>query len=78
MLHPEDWGRGLATEIVSAALDRAFGEHRLPWVGAFARPENGASIRVLEKSGFRWVRHVPELERNQYRIDEEAFRACRD
>jgi RimJ/RimL family protein N-acetyltransferase len=67
-VEPACWGRGLAGEIVGAALALAFTELGLPEVGAFARPENRASLRVLEKAGFERVRFVPELERDQFRI----------
>jgi [ribosomal protein S5]-alanine N-acetyltransferase len=60
------WGRGLATELVSACLDHAFGALSLPSVAAFAMPENVASIRVLDKCGFAFLRHEPDLERNHY------------
>jgi [ribosomal protein S5]-alanine N-acetyltransferase len=40
---------------------------QLPEVNAFARPENVASRRVLEKVGFELVRLVPEMERFLYR-----------
>jgi ribosomal-protein-alanine N-acetyltransferase len=36
---------------------------RLAKVGAFARPANKASQRLLEKAGFKLVRFVPEIER---------------
>jgi [ribosomal protein S5]-alanine N-acetyltransferase len=62
------WGRGLASEIVAAALDHAFADLRLPEVGAFVRPANRASVRVLEKAGFARTGYVPELERDAYRI----------
>ena len=60
------WGRGLASEIVAAALAWAFGELGLASVDAFAKAENTASIRVLTKSGFRFTGVVAELERNRY------------
>jgi RimJ/RimL family protein N-acetyltransferase len=47
----EAWGKGLATETASAALDHAFQTLRLPEVFAFVRPTHIASIRVLEKVG---------------------------
>jgi ribosomal-protein-alanine N-acetyltransferase len=65
-IHKAHWGHGLASEIVAAALSWAFGELALPSVAAFAREENAASVRVLEKSGFQFTRFVPELNRNQY------------
>ncbi|KUM92793.1 hypothetical protein AQI88_30005 [Streptomyces cellostaticus] len=48
-------GRGIATAAVSQALDVAFRELDLHRVDAFAREDNPASCRVLEKSGFRTV-----------------------
>ena len=62
------WGRGLATELVRESLALAFEDLGLEDVGAFAKPENVASVRVLEKCGFARVRFVAELERNEYRI----------
>ncbi|MAE94303.1 MAG: GNAT family N-acetyltransferase [Deltaproteobacteria bacterium] len=73
----DDWGRGLASEITAAALHLAFAEHRLPVVDAFAQPANPASIRVLERNGFRFLDWVPALRRNRYRIEREAWEARR-
>jgi RimJ/RimL family protein N-acetyltransferase len=49
---PERWGEGLATEIAHAAVDVAFGPLELHEIVAFALPENTASRRVMEKTGF--------------------------
>lgn len=65
--HPDVWGRGYATELVAACLGIADGILALPQVCAFARPQNAASRRVLEKCGFEEVGFVPSLERLQYR-----------
>jgi ribosomal-protein-alanine N-acetyltransferase len=46
-------GRGYATEAVRQAVDAAFGELELHRVQAAVVPRNVASIRVLEKAGFR-------------------------
>ena len=62
-------GRGLTSEIVRTSLDLAFEEIGLPEVVAFTRPENHASRRVLEKSCFTFLRHVAELERDQYLVE---------
>ena len=43
------WGRGLATEAARAALRDAFKRVRLDRVISIARPENTASIRIMEK-----------------------------
>ena len=47
------WGKGLATEAASAWVHAAFDEFHLDRLTAFVHPENLASIRVLEKLGFR-------------------------
>jgi ribosomal-protein-alanine N-acetyltransferase len=46
-------GRGYATQAVRQAVDSAFGELGLHRVQAAVMPRNIASIRVLEKAGFR-------------------------
>lgn len=46
-------GKGVATAAVALAVDHAFGEAGLHRVEATVRPENGASLRVLAKTGFR-------------------------
>jgi [ribosomal protein S5]-alanine N-acetyltransferase len=45
------WGRGYATEAARACLAEAFGPLGLERVVAVVRPENDASIHVLEKLG---------------------------
>jgi len=66
-VHPAAWGKGYATELVTAALDVADNILQLPEVHAFARRENAASRRILEKFGFEEVRFVPEMGRLLYR-----------
>ncbi|MGF1629211.1 MAG: GNAT family N-acetyltransferase [Kiloniellaceae bacterium] len=63
---PQAWGQGYATELVAASLEIADKVLRLPEVRAFAKPENAASRRVLEKTGFEEVRFVPEMGRLLY------------
>jgi [ribosomal protein S5]-alanine N-acetyltransferase len=46
-------GRGYATAAVRQAVDAAFGDLALHRVQAAVIPHNTASIRVLEKTGFR-------------------------
>jgi len=64
--HPDVWGQGYATELVAACIDLADRVLVLPKIRAFARPENFGSRRVLEKAGFKIIRHVPEMERLLY------------
>lgn len=64
---PAAWGCGYATELAVACTSLADNDLCLAEVYAFARPENVASRRVLEKVGFEVVRFVPEMERVLYR-----------
>ena len=75
-IHSACWGRGLATELVRAALQLAFETIGLAEVAAFTRPENEASQKVLTKSGFRLLHYVPELERDQYVFDRRHWGAA--
>jgi RimJ/RimL family protein N-acetyltransferase len=67
-IHPSYGSRGFATEVVEASVRHGFRDIGLDQIGAFARPENTASVRVLEKCGFRFLRYVPTLERNHYEV----------
>jgi ribosomal-protein-alanine N-acetyltransferase len=51
------WGRGIATHIAREALDEA-ARLGLQGIVAFTRPENRASVRVMEKAGLRYEREV--------------------
>src|SRR5262245_6836847 len=72
------WGRGLATELVQESLAHAFGDLGLPEVGAFVRPDNHASIRVLTKAGLARVGFVPELQRDRFHISAAQWGAMPD
>jgi [ribosomal protein S5]-alanine N-acetyltransferase len=55
---PEHWGRGYATEAVRQALAYAFGTMGLRRVVAETQVANTASVRLLERSGFRLLRQL--------------------
>ena len=67
-MHPEVAGHGYATELVRAAVNTGFDVHRFERIAAFARAENAASLRVLTKCGFTFLRFEPELDRNRYEL----------
>lgn len=52
-LHPDYWGRGLATEAARAVRDHGFADLKLPRVISLIHPENLASRRVAEKNGMK-------------------------
>jgi RimJ/RimL family protein N-acetyltransferase len=55
---PECWGQGLATELARASLEVVFGPLALEEVIAYTQPDNFASRRVMEKSGFAYERDI--------------------
>ncbi|NLS15462.1 GNAT family N-acetyltransferase [Rhizobium sp. P40RR-XXII] len=57
-LHPDDWGSGYATELVTEALAFAQNDLHAERVVGLVRPVNVASRRVLEKCGFGFEREV--------------------
>jgi putative acetyltransferase len=65
-IHPAYQGRGFATELVQCSLRHGFADVGLRRIAAFAMPLNDASIRVLTKCGFKFIRYEPALQRNHY------------
>ena len=56
-LMPGFWGRGIATEIARASVRLAFSELDLDDLVSFTLPDNLASRRVMEKTGFTYRRN---------------------
>jgi ribosomal-protein-alanine N-acetyltransferase len=50
----ELWGGGLATELAGVSVDAAFGPLDFREVIAYTLPDNHASRRVMEKTGFQF------------------------
>lgn len=59
-LAPEFWGRGLATEAARAALDYGLRVIGLERIVAIAYEENQASLRIMDKLGFRFEERFQE------------------
>jgi ribosomal-protein-alanine N-acetyltransferase len=70
---PPNWGKGLATELARASLRYGFEEHRFERIVAVAKPENAASIHVMEKLGMRYEMHT-----SYYDIDVVQYTIARD
>lgn len=59
-LRRDHWGRGLAHEVLSVLLDHAFRTLGLHRIEADIDPRNAASIRSVERLGFRLEGHLRE------------------
>jgi ribosomal-protein-alanine N-acetyltransferase len=57
-LRRDYWGQGLATEAARACVEYGFGSLKLRWIIGLVEAENAASVRVLEKTGFRFEGEV--------------------
>lgn len=57
VFHKSYWGKGYATEVLSALLTYGFALG-LKEIIAVAHPQNLASIRVMEKCGMRFLDHA--------------------
>jgi len=79
------WRRGLATEAAAAGIDYAFRELGATGLRAGATPDNLASLRVLEKLGFRFQLENPEgyrlagrwLTTREYTLERALWQALR-
>lgn len=69
---PARWGAGLATEADGALLDWALAQPGVRRVVAEARPENGASQRVLAKLGFAPARGAQREGHQRYALERPA------
>lgn len=54
------WGQGLATEAAQAMLRYGFETFHLPRIYATVDPDNTASVKVIEKSGFRYTETISD------------------
>lgn len=70
---PAYWGKGLATELGRASLRYGFEEHNFEKIVAIAKPENAASIRVMEKLGMHY-----EMNTRYYDIDVVQYTLARE
>ncbi len=52
-VHPDDWGKGYATEAAWHVIDWAFRELNLHRLVAYCHVDNSSSVRVMEKLGMK-------------------------
>ena len=57
-LHPEVWGRGLATSMSRAVMSQAFQCEGCESILAGADAPNGRSFAVMDRLGMKFLRHV--------------------
>jgi RimJ/RimL family protein N-acetyltransferase len=71
-----NWGKGLATELGRAALRFGFEDRGFDRIVAIAKPENVASIHVMNKLGMRFEKNATyyDLDVIQYEIHREDFK----
>lgn len=67
------WGKGLATELARASLWFGFEEHQFERIVAIAKPDNAASMHVMEKIGMLYETHT-----SYYNIDVIQYAITRD
>lgn len=72
---PDYWNKGLTTEAVNACLKFGFEEKGLEKIIAITNAPNTASIRVMEKSGMKFLKRdmFQELDSIFYAITREEF-----
>ena len=59
LLLKEHWGKGIATEALSALLDWAWKSLSVPRILAYAPINHHASISVMKKAGMRYLKTEP-------------------
>ncbi len=62
-VHPDEWGKGYATEAARKVIDWAFRELNLHRVVAFCHVNNTASVRVMQKLGMQQDGRLRETRR---------------
>lgn len=55
-IHPSFWGRGIATDVCKLVVNWGLSVHSFTRILAYVLETNAASVRVVEKSGFRFER----------------------
>jgi [ribosomal protein S5]-alanine N-acetyltransferase len=58
ILHPDYWGRGFATEALTAAVAHVFANFPLPALIADVDPRNTASLTLLFRLGFKEIQRA--------------------
>jgi RimJ/RimL family protein N-acetyltransferase len=75
-----NWGQGFATELARASLRFGFEDHQFERIVAIAKPENAASIHVMEKLGMQYEMHTSyyDIDVVQYELSRENYQTPSD
>jgi RimJ/RimL family protein N-acetyltransferase len=73
ILHPDNWGRGLATEAARALARWGFENLDVPYLIAMIRADNQRSLAVAERLGMTLLREGPPLEEDVYSVSRETW-----
>lgn len=73
---PAEWGQGLATEMARASVEAGFAGLQREWIGSWTLEQNAASVRVMEKLGFRYEKKIvfSGLEHVYFRLEEAWYK----
>jgi len=76
LLHPDNWGRGLATRMSATVIEQVFSRPQITRVVAAADGPNAKSIAVMQRLGMRYVRTVnhPMGPGPEYHLDRIDYR----
>ncbi|HAA27054.1 MAG TPA: N-acetyltransferase [Cyanobacteria bacterium UBA8553] len=77
LLLKSHWGRGLGTEAAEAVLKYGFEVAKLKRIVAIAKPENIASLRVMQKVGMKYEKNAYYYNNNvvYYCLTREAYQS---
>jgi ribosomal-protein-alanine N-acetyltransferase len=71
-LSSQHWGKGYSTEAAQAVLDYAFGTIGLKRLVGVTKPENVASVKILEKIGMTFEKKLVGLD-EKFKNDEGSY-----
>jgi RimJ/RimL family protein N-acetyltransferase len=78
VLAPAAWGKGYAAEATSAVVTYLFGRYEVHRVKAEIHVDNHASIALVKRLGFSFVRHDSDENDDVYEITRSAWSELRN
>lgn len=62
------WGKGYATEVCAALLQKGLTDFAIPQIYATIHFQNAASVRVVEKSGMQYEKTLPDPDNPEVQV----------